>query len=341
MKTKTILFSILLAFCTHQLLAVEIFSRKLYTSNGLPDNNVRNLAQDSKGFLWLGTPDGLYRFDGYFFTHYKHIPGEGQDGLENNHVTGCYALSDGRMLFSERGGVYSVFDINTNRFVHLPTAEKERLYQQARQRTGDERLLKPHKDILAAGGNYINDNLGNIIVIDKVGRIWFIDRKTGETIHMNVFDEQLFPMVSSPKFKVMTSEKKGLIWVSTNGCGITVYDRNTHEERHIRATSGLISTDYIQDICLDHHDNIWAADEFHGIVYLATEPSQAETHLLQPDSKELRSNQVYIMRWTDDSTLLVANTKGDVYEADRQFRLRQTMKFLHPVLCLWMCFNVS
>lgn len=58
--------------CTLPMEGVEIFSRKYNSGNGLPDNNVRFLLQDKKGFIWMGTPGGLYRYDGYFFTAYKY-----------------------------------------------------------------------------------------------------------------------------------------------------------------------------------------------------------------------------------------------------------------------------
>ena len=315
--------ALLLTLCHVE--AIEIFSRKLDTTGGLPDNNVRSLAQDSKGCLWMGTPDGLYRFDGYFFTTYLYNRDGNTRLLNNNHITGCYSLADGRMLFREQGGMLSVFDVHQNRFVDLPAEEKKHLFENVHRRVANSEALVPYRNVLAAGGDYINDNLGNTIVLDQTGQIWFIDRKTRETIRMKVYDERLFPLVSSHKYKVMTSERKGLIWVSTNGCGITVYDRSTHEQQHIGAASGLISTDYIQDICLDGKDNLWVADEFHGLVYLATAQHKPDVRLLLPDSRELRANQVFIMHWLPDSTLLVANTKGDVFTADASLSLKPLM----------------
>ena len=326
MKTRLLIILTLLLGSAYQAEAVDIYSRKLNTTNGLPDNNVRCLAQDCKGFLWMGTSNGLYRFDGYFYTNYRYADEGNLRLLNNNHINGCYALADGRMLFSEQGNTYSVFDVEQNRFVDMPGDEKKSLYAEARRRYISDKAREDYKSILENGGNYISDNLGNTIILDNKGTIWFVDRKTGETIRMKVYDEALFNMVSSQKYKVLTSEKKQLIWISTNGCGITVYDRKTRQEQHIRQESGLISTDYIQDICLDLYDNVWAADEFHGVVYLATAQQPLPvTHHLAPNSKELRSNQVFIMRWTADSTLLVANTKGDIYEADKTLRLRQIM----------------
>ena len=325
-QTKSYIITAFMALlCLVQAQAIEIYSRKLNTTGGLPDDNVRSLAVDQKGFLWMGTPDGLYRFDGYFFTRYSAGGPGSQRLIDNDHISGCYTLPEGRMLFRSQGDRIAVFNVARNCFEELPEEEKQHLYEWARLRRTNSETLAPYKALLSAGGNYINDNLGNTVVLDQTGQIWFIDRTTGETIRMKVFDEHLFPLVSSHKYKVMTSRDGGLIWVSTNGCGITLYDRRTHEEQHIRASSGLISTDYIQDICLDAKENLWVADEFHGLVYLATGQNNTETHLLLPDSRELRCNQVAVMHWKDANTLLLANTKGDVFEADGQLNLRQTM----------------
>ena len=326
MKHVTLIILLAALFFTAlQAQALDIYSRKLNTSTGLPDNNVRNLAQDSKGYIWMGTTNGLIRYDGYFFTTYKYESEGNLRLLNNNHIEGCFPLRDGRMLFREKGGLFSVFDVEQDRFVDLADSVKQRLYDQAREKRADERLLAPFRHLLDHGGTYINDNRGNLVVIEPTGHIWFVDHKTGECIRLKVFDEQLLPLISSLKYKVLTSEKKQLIWVSTNGCGITVYDRRTREERHIRQQSGLVSTDYIQDICLDQQDNLWAVDEFHGLVCLTTTQDEAETHLLMPERQEMRGNQVYVLQWLSDTTLLVANTRGDVFEADQRLRLRRTM----------------
>lgn len=301
------LLLIFMALCALSVDAVVVFSRKLNTNNGLPDNNIRSLVQDSKGYIWMGSPNGLYRYDGYFFTTFRH-------------AETCYALSDDRILLKKHGNLFSVYDTKREQFVEMASAQMDSLYKLVRQREGPEELLAPYQHILDHGGDYINDNLGNVIVLDHTGQIWFIDRKTQETIRMKVFDEHLFSVVNSHKYKVQTSERKGLIWVSTNGCGISVYNRNTHETTHITRQSGLISTDNIQDICLDHNDNLWAADEFHGVVCLSTEQTQCEVHLLDTGDDVIRGNQVRLIHKVTDSLCMVVNTRGDVYETDARLQ---------------------
>ena len=53
---------------------------------------IQALAQTKDGYLWLGTPGGLYRFDGVTFEHYS--PEAGTKSA-NSDVTSLLALSDG------------------------------------------------------------------------------------------------------------------------------------------------------------------------------------------------------------------------------------------------------
>ena len=309
-----------MAFCVLAANAMTVSSRQFNTANGLPNNNIRSLAQDAKGFIWMGSPNGLYRFDGYFFTTFRYAETGNLRLLNNNHINACYALPDGRMLFGEQGNLFSVYDTEQESFVDMPTDQKEVLYQQMRRREAPQHLLAPYQSILANGGNFINDNLGNVIVLDQTGQIWFVDRKTQETIQMKVFDERLFTVINSLKYKVLTSERTAMIWVSTNGCGITAYNRKTREMMHITQQSGLITTDDIQDICLDRNDNLWAAQEFHGVACLSVENKRGETRLLDASDGSIRSNQVRVMHQVTDSLFWVVNTQGDIYEGDARLK---------------------
>ena len=48
----------------------SLLFKRFYTYNGLPDERIRSLYQDSKGFLWIGTMNGISRYDGYSFKNY-------------------------------------------------------------------------------------------------------------------------------------------------------------------------------------------------------------------------------------------------------------------------------
>jgi signal transduction histidine kinase/streptogramin lyase len=82
--------------------------------NGLPDNYILGIAQDDRGFLWLGTKEGISRFDGRQFRNY--YPNEvDSSGLRYNAVHSLLAHRNGRMLFVNAGELMA-FHTQTHRF---------------------------------------------------------------------------------------------------------------------------------------------------------------------------------------------------------------------------------
>ena len=67
--------------------------------DGLPHNRVNCIHQDPRGYLWLGTWEGLSRFDGYRFVNY----GIG-DGLENSLINDIAEDRDGHLWVATHGG---------------------------------------------------------------------------------------------------------------------------------------------------------------------------------------------------------------------------------------------
>jgi ligand-binding sensor domain-containing protein/signal transduction histidine kinase len=73
--------------------------RRYGVSDGLPDNSILAIFQDSRGFLWFGTADGASRFDGYRFATYSV-----RDGVPNPIVNGFAEDRDGRIWLATNGG---------------------------------------------------------------------------------------------------------------------------------------------------------------------------------------------------------------------------------------------
>src|SRR6187549_2543400 len=54
-----------------------LYFNRLTTQNGLSHNKVNCIIQDKRGFIWIGTDDGLNRYDGHNFTIFRHQPDSG------------------------------------------------------------------------------------------------------------------------------------------------------------------------------------------------------------------------------------------------------------------------
>lgn len=61
--------------------------RHITTEDGLSGNDVRSITQDSKGFIWIATNNGLQKYDGYTFTTYHHNPVDSQSISSDNLLT--------------------------------------------------------------------------------------------------------------------------------------------------------------------------------------------------------------------------------------------------------------
>lgn len=78
------------------------YTRTVWTqAQGLPQDTVRNIAQTSDGYLWLGTEDGLARFDGYEFATFSKESG----GLPSNFINALCASRDGGLWIGTQGGL--------------------------------------------------------------------------------------------------------------------------------------------------------------------------------------------------------------------------------------------
>ena len=87
--------------------------RRLDTRDGLSNSQVLCVFRDSKGFVWIGTPYGLNRYDGYRVKTY-YSESRDTTTLRSNYVDAIFEASDGK-LWLKQGMGYSIFDPVTER----------------------------------------------------------------------------------------------------------------------------------------------------------------------------------------------------------------------------------
>lgn len=89
----------------------------------IPDGVITSLAQDGQGLLWIGTTDGLVRYDGYRFKHYRADPGD-PSSLPGNRIQQLLTAADGRLwlgTYSEGVARYDPVADRFQRFTPDPT----------------------------------------------------------------------------------------------------------------------------------------------------------------------------------------------------------------------------
>src|ERR1700761_5545235 len=82
--------------------ALTQYSQTRWTQQqGLPQDAVQTITQTADGYLWLGTNEGLARFDGYEFVTYR----KSQNGLPSDSISAVAAAPDGSLWIGTRKGL--------------------------------------------------------------------------------------------------------------------------------------------------------------------------------------------------------------------------------------------
>ena len=98
-----------------QILNIQTYSVK----DGLAQSQVQSIIQDSQGYLWFGTVDGLSRFNGTSFVNFTV-----KDGMASNEVTACAQIGDGTIWFGHSDGKITIYSPVSQRFSKFQTDKR-------------------------------------------------------------------------------------------------------------------------------------------------------------------------------------------------------------------------
>ena len=95
------------------------FANSFNAENGLPSDHIYEICEDSKGFLWIATDNGIARFDGKNFYNYTI-----KNGLPSNDVLQVVMEKDGTIWVNCYKETPAYFDEINNCFVNFEGDEK-------------------------------------------------------------------------------------------------------------------------------------------------------------------------------------------------------------------------
>ena len=98
-----------------------------FTSDKLSNTNITSICQDKSGYIWIGTENGLNRFDGYKFTAYKNNP-QDSTSLMFNIVNKVFCDKQGNLWVGTNTGLQR-YDDTTDSFVKYNSTVFERARQ--------------------------------------------------------------------------------------------------------------------------------------------------------------------------------------------------------------------
>ena len=122
-KTQVVSLFLIFALCLKSIAQdASLRFEHIGIEEGLSNENVTQIFQDSKGYIWFGTFDGLNKYDGYSFTKYRLDPFD-SNSISQNFIYTIWEDKYGAIWVSSFEGLCK-FDRSTEKFTrYKPSAE--------------------------------------------------------------------------------------------------------------------------------------------------------------------------------------------------------------------------
>ena len=238
MKMRLIVFLVLLIigqFSDAQ--APSLYFNRITAQNGLSHNKVNCILQDQRGFIWMGTDDGLNRYDGRRFVVFRHEPAN-KSSISGNIITDIAEDEKGVLWIATADGGLSKYDYRLS---------PDKQFKQYRNIPGDQ--------------NSIPVNIINDLLQDSYGHLWLA---TGgySVLRFNKSTERFEkPDPNSRRTALkMCLDSKGMLWVGAQGGSILKINTKTLayeiDPRYLNLYSGLPHAT-VTALYKDSNDHIW------------------------------------------------------------------------------------
>ncbi len=267
--------------------------RHYQVEHGLSDNMVTACIQDNDGFVWIGTRDGLNRFDGYSFKVFRHDP-EVSSTLGSNWITSLNCDQTGNLWVGTLAGLFR-YDKERESFHHLSLTANKRisLFQFDQQNRlwllMDGNLIRydqtdttcrifAHPEHLSYTSFCITSNQG----------IWVSDSNGSLSRIVEAEDRiETFPLFpNGPARKILMlypSPFAHRIYVAYEHDDVKIFDTDSHlfQDLHIQEANRL--TFLINALMEKEENELWIGTDSGLIIY---QVNTGECHRVQQDPRD-------------------------------------------------------
>ncbi|PLX31344.1 MAG: hypothetical protein C0600_06010 [Ignavibacteria bacterium] len=277
--------------------------------DGLSQGTVLSVLQDSRGYLWLGTHDGLNKFDGYGFRIFRK-DSDDPYSLNENIITALAEDRDGNIWIGTGGGGVNILDPRNERMVRLLS----RINVQYSRSGGvinalcvdnagtlwigtdgdgligfspvDSSLRVFRHNALSdmgIGGDFITD-----IAVADDDHLWIAVRGVGVEL-LDITDGRCRHFLRD-EHSVNSSLRNGLIhlavqdttrlWIATSHAGLFLLERTSEHDGRIHKVPppdrNPVST--IRSLIVDKHDQLWIGTDIDGLLMMDTRSMRYRTY---------------------------------------------------------------
>ena len=267
----------------------NFFFETLSAEDGLLDDIVYEVFQDSKGYLWFGTIAGIQRYDGHEFVNYKYDASDTDASIRESLVRCIMELSDGSIWFGTKGGGI------------------------IRYKNGN--LLSP---LLHDPEN--KNSLNGKIIEDMAeaadGAVWIateegLDRYQDGNFTHYTHDPNNPETISNNRVYSLEFDLQERLWVGTNN-GLNIMQpsggflRLFHNDNDINT----IGSNYIHDIDVDNYGKMWLSTIEGGLNRVDPATLKVTVYKNDPNDPTSISNDIVLCTAIDKDNNIWSGTWG-------------------------------
>lgn len=325
----------------------------LTTANGISQSEVYTFLEDSHGFLWFGTVDGLNRYDGYSFKIFntdKTFP----NSLSNNTIRSLVEDSmeriwigtdDGLNFYDQRKELIYKIKINTKAEKmsvwsmliyedHIFIGTNNGLWRGSINSFDLENIEKSFQKIDTFSSNAYPGDIILKLIPSKHGGFWVLTNKSISRIifQTNKIDpiiiEDLQPADDFKEMISIVEDKSGSIWLLSTSEGVIRYNKEKKSFQQITKSNDFLhnfSKKY-STLTFDNDQKLWVASSDKGLLHIHYDFKKEE--IINVESVEndpnntasLNSNLIYSLYVSSNNKLLVGTIGSGLNILDPEFK---------------------
>ncbi len=266
----------------------------LTIENGLPQNSVLTVLQDSTGFMWFGTENGLVKYDGYSLKIFKHDP-YNINSLSGNYISSLFEDSEGGLWIGTIGSGLNHFDPKTEQFSHYQ-------YQ----------ANNPNSLSYDSVWSIIEGNQGNLWIGTTGGGLNYFDTTSKQFTHYRhkANDQN---SLSNDSVWSLVKDSQGDLWIGTNS-GLNHFNIKTEKFTHYYHQANepkSLSHDSIRSVFEGNQGDLWIGTIGGGLNHLNIETKEFTQFRHQPDNlNSLSHDFVWSIKESSQGNLWIGTYNG-------------------------------
>ena len=313
-------------------------------TEGLSQSSVLCILQDSKGFMWFGTRDGLNKFDGQKFITYRHNS-QDSTSISNSFIRSLIEDDEGNIWVGTMNGL-NKYLAKENEFQRFKKDESQNGFSNneiwAMAATPDGRIwlgtnlgletidrktskITQIKTPNAKRGDFSNHIRSLVVTSD--GQLWICNTENIEVYNptSKTFKEYSYPQgepkeVNKNYAPVIYQDVQQNLWLGYKN-GLFLFDKtnNTFKTHQLNSTKYATITDEVRSIRKDYLNNLWVGT-YNGLFVINTDNDKVFHYFHdENDRTSLSQNSIYKIYEDVKGDLWIGTYAGGVNYYDRSF----------------------